>query len=299
MTELEQTSAWQGARKVIQELFVAAPDYRQLGAPVRTCCKDTVVSCLPDDLRGLLFRNYHPGYLFYKYMQAQENFGFQPLPGGEVGGKPEWWAEYGKGLIAGAILNCAPGAARQLDAKKVNDFIAQQEDILERFAYLMYASDYMCSTTVIRDIYSRTQILSRELVFNQYGALMEAVAPIRAMWAASGMWQNMRYELYHHYIKMASMALTPQQIDEIIVRAKKAGMPIPSDLDAGVWHKCKDFRGADHWISVDDILPECREPLTERGVRPLKGFWDVRLDCIGMPEYGADYFVEKYGGMFR
>ena len=299
MTELEQTAAWKGAGKAMQELFVADPDYRQSAAAVRTCCKDTVISCLPDDLRAMLFRNYRPGYLFYQYMREQENNGMHPLPGGEVGGKTEWWQEFGKGLVAGAVLDCAPGSAWRLDAEKVHTCIDRYEDELERFAYLMYASDYMSRTVTMRDIYARTQFLSRDAAAAQYGALMEAIAPIRAMWAASGMWQNMRYELYHHYIKMAALTLTPQQIDGIIVRAKAAGMPIPADLDAGVWHKCRDFRGADQWVSEADILPECREPLTESRVRPLQGFWDVRMDPIGMPEYGAEYFVNQYGEAFR
>lgn len=286
--------------KALQEVFAANLNYEDALSIVHACGRDTVVQELPDELRNLLFSSYQPKYSYLRVLKSSNSVDVsQCLPAGAMkGAGADWWREYGIGLIAEAILACAPITARKLNADKVKNYVAQYESVLDLFAYYAYATSFLGDTS-FRSSCSRCNFITHEMMVERYAELMEGIAPIRAIWAASGMWPNMRQEIYHHGIKMTALRFTPAETDGVLARAKQAGMPIPDDLGPGVWYKCKEFCGKGRWLSAEDLLPYCRQALTECRPLPPQGWWDVRLYPIDVQEYGADVFFGKYAGQFR
>lgn len=285
--------------KALQEVFAANLNYEEALSIARACGRDTIVQELPDELKTLLFPGYQPKYSYLRVLKSSNNLDVSKcLPEGAMkGAKADWWREYGIGLIAEAILACAPITAQKLNAEKVKNYVAQYEAVLDLFAYYAYATSFLVDAS-FRSSCSRCNFITHEMMVEHYAELMEGIAPIRAIWAASGMWPNMRQEIYHHSIKMTALYFTPAEVDGVLTRAKQAGMPIPDDLGPGKWYKCKEFCGAERWLSADDLLPYCRQTLTERRLLPPQGWWDIGLYPVHIQEYAADVFFRKYKNQF-
>lgn len=86
------------------------------------------------------------------------------------------------------------------------------------------------------------QIMNTWEAGRQYCSVLRSSVVIHEIWAASGMWPDIRQELYHHCIKLTSLYVPPAQIDELIRDLKAAGLPVPAELDAVVWHRAPETR---------------------------------------------------------
>lgn len=282
----------------VQNVFSADLNYQEALSITHECGTDTVIQALPNDLKSLLFFSRQPKYSYLSILKGSSYLIRESLPVETMKGTEEaWWREYGIGLIAEAILVCAPRTAQRFNAEKVKKYVAQYESVLDGFACYAYANSFFQNNAFYRRRY-RCHFIPHEIVVEIYAKLMEGIAPIRAIWAATGMWPNMRQEIYHHSIKMITLYFTPSEIDAVLTRAKQAGMPIPDDLGPGMWYKCKEFCGNGRWLSAEDLLTYCRAPLTECRDLPLQGWWDVRMSPFEIREYGADVFFGKYGKRF-
>ena len=300
--ELTDLSAWNSADDCVKRLFLDQANFPAVTKQVREHCLEMMIGALPDDLKGLFFpgrgANQH-SYTYISFLKDAGN-GNYLLPGALSGSDLSWWRSYGIGLLAQTALSCTSSAKGRLDPVKVKNFIAGRETELDAFMYLYYCYFYIrMMDNDTHYAWLEAQVLGINRAIAQYRDILVAVAPIRAIWASSGMWPNMRQELYHHWLKLTAIYASPSQIDGIIDTVKQAGMPVPSDLDKGNWHKFVDIRDARSWISAEDLVPLCKKTMTESRILPKQGWWDVRLDPIWIDEYYTEDFIEKHCGSFR
>lgn len=87
----------------------------------------------------------------------------------------------------------------------------------------------------------------------------------------SGMWTNQSWELFHHWIKLAALDASDEEIDNTIATAISHGLPVPGALRPENWRNWSswfgpDIRGAD--------LPESINPLTETLCQPTPKRFD-------------------------
>lgn len=301
--DLSVLSAFPNVADCIKTMILARPDYREAARQTREWCINLALNALPTKVKGRLFSSYATRCPFYEYIAGLKDAGSsEPYlrPGALLGSDQKWWQEFAIGLVAQAILDGTKLTAKRLSQEKVKKYLEERETQLDQFAYLVYTEVY------IRDIdwrlkraWHEAQFLGVEEAARQYSSVLKSSITMHNIWAASGMWPDSRQEIYHHYIKLTSLYIAPTRIDTMIQELKTAGMDIPSELDAGVWHQYNGFHDFRAWLTAADILPFCKEALNETRLLPRQGWWDVRLDPIWIQEYYAVDFFEQYCADFR
>ncbi|HYP00216.1 MAG TPA: hypothetical protein VER76_08500, partial [Pyrinomonadaceae bacterium] len=86
---------------------------------------------------------------------------------------------------------------------------------------------------------------------------------------ASGNWTNQDWELFHHWIKLAALGASDQEIDDVITRASAKGLPVPSSLAAGAWRSWSVWFGNN--IGYGDV-GEATEPILRTTSAPVKKY---------------------------
>lgn len=305
--DLSLLCAYTQVADCVKTMILARPDYREAVRLTREACLDLAIGALPDDVRNCLFRSHTIRNGNYSFITSLKDVGVNAadypgpylLPGALSGGSKDWWREYAVGLVAQAILSGTKETAKRLSREKVEGFLAEREQQLNQFAYLMYADLYTHNIdSELKWAWHDAQVMNTWKAASQYCSVLKSSVVIHEIWAASGAWPDIRQELYHHYIKLTSLYVPPAQIDELIGELKAAGLPVAAELDAKVWHQYTGAHDSRPWLTADELLPLCRDAMNESRILPRQGWWDVRMDPIWVSEYAAMDFLERYGSDF-
>lgn len=282
----------------VKTIMLARPDYQLAVKRTQDYCLNLAIGALPDSVQNNLFSSHSNKGNYYDYIQSHKDVrtdsGPYLLSGALYGSDKNWWREYGIGLVAQAILSGTKTTATRLSREKVEGFLKKCEQQMDQFMYLFYAYYYVQDIdSTLKNAWRIAQRMVRE-VAQQYCATLKSSVVMHEVWAATGMWSDIYQELYHHCIKLTSLYLSPAQIDELIQDLKASGLPVPSELDAGVWYRYAGIRNNRSWLTADELLPLCRDKLNTKKILPKQGWWDVRLDPIWIDEYWALDFYEHY-----
>lgn len=305
--DISSLSEYTQVADCVKTMILARPDYRQAVKQTQDYCLDLALGALPDSVRKRLFSSHSIKYNDYGFIQSladidagENSQGPHLLPNALSGSDKNWWREYAIGLVAQAILSGTKSTAKRLSREKVEGFLKKREQQMDQFMYLVYADCYVHSIDFeLKHAWQCAQFMDAQEAARQYCAVLKSSIVMHAVWAASGMWSDIQQELYHHYIKLTTLCLSPSKVDALIQDLKAVDLPIPADLDAGVWHRYAGMRGGRPWLTADELLPICRSALNEQKILPIQGWWDIRLDPIWISEYEALDFFEHYCKDFR
>jgi hypothetical protein len=239
----------------------------------------------------------YKGYFFANYVYNPEEAQVNPY----TGLTDAFWSDMAVAALCQQMYHVTSNIRQRILIDKINGNLgAWNADLRGRvarfYAHMARVVDGNIKTALAAfpDEHARKQ--ARE--YYMLGLTSDSWINAKVTQQASGNWTNQDWELFHHWIKLAALGASDQEIDDVINRASAKGLPVPSSLAAGAWRTWSVWFGNN--IGSGDV-GEATEPIVRTRCKMI----GLAIDCMseansydftanGQP--GTAYRVTPSGG---